>query len=105
LNDILEHDLVQGQIGDDALQPRILLAQLLELRSFTVEHRAIRLLSSVERLLGDPDLAADVANGDLAGRLLQDRGDLLGGESLLLHGTPSRADWPDCAAELTVPLN
>jgi len=42
-------------------------------------------------LLGDPDLPAHIANRHPAADLLQDRGDLLDGKALLLHGTPS---WP-----------
>jgi hypothetical protein len=52
-----------------------------------------------------PDLAADVADRDAAGDLLQDRRDLLDGDTLLLYGTTSWADEPDCAAKLALKLN
>src|SRR5215207_1281825 len=50
-------------------------------------HPAVGLLPAVVRLLGDPDVATDVADGDAALRLLQDGGDLLDGKALLLHGS------------------
>src|SRR5205823_12373267 len=66
-------------------------AQLLELARLTWQHPAIGTLPAIERLLGDPDLAADVAHGHAPRDLLQDRRNLLDGKALSLHGMPS---WP-----------
>jgi hypothetical protein len=57
LNDILQQDLVQGQVGDEAFEFGVFVAQLLQLAGFTWRHAAIDLLPAIERLLGDPDLA------------------------------------------------
>lgn len=53
-------------------------------------------LATVETLLGDPDLATEIADGDALRGLLQHGGDLLDRETLL-HGTPPgprRTDVP-----------
>ena len=89
LNDVLQNDLVERQVGDQAPQVPILLAELLQLAGFTRRHPAIDLLLAVGCLLGDRDLATDVQGLDAALALLQNRGDLLDGKALLLHGTPS----------------
>ena len=68
---------------------RILLAELLQLAGLARRHPAVDLLPAVVRLLGDPDLATDVADRDAALGLLQDGGDLLDGKALLLHGISS----------------
>jgi hypothetical protein len=62
LNDILEHDLVQGQVRDEAFQLGVFVAELLQLAGFTGRHPAIDSLPAVERLLRDPDLATDVTH-------------------------------------------
>jgi hypothetical protein len=54
--DVLQHDPIQGQIRHDLLQPRILVAELLQLVRLTGQHAAVHLLPAVERLLGNPDL-------------------------------------------------
>jgi len=43
----------------------------------------------LKRLVADPDLATDIADGDATVGLLQDGGDLLDGKALLLHGISS----------------
>jgi hypothetical protein len=75
------------------------------LTGFARQHRPVGLLSPVERLLGDPDLATDVTDWYAARYLLQHRRDLLDGKPLLLLGTTSQANWPDCAAELALQMH
>ena len=67
---------------------RVFVAELLQFPGLARRHPAVDLLPAVERLLGDPDLATDIADRDAAFDLLQHGGDLLDGKALLLHGTP-----------------
>src|SRR4051794_40819009 len=69
-------------------------AQLLQLAGFTRQHPRVLFLPTVERLLRDPDLAADVADRHPGPDLLQHGGNLLDGKALLFHGTPSRPVGP-----------
>ncbi len=100
MNDVLQHHLVERQVGDEALEFGIFVAQLLQLAGFAGRHPAVDLLPAIEGLLGDPDLAADVPDGHAALDLLQDGSDLLDGKALFLHGIllARRADY---AATLT----
>src|SRR5262245_17590670 len=91
LNNILRHRFIQRQVGDEPLELRVLVKQLLELARLARQHPPVDLLPAIERLLGDSDLAADVADGHASCDLLQDRRNLLNGKALSLHGTPS---WP-----------
>jgi hypothetical protein len=91
LNDVLQHDLVERQVGDEAFQLGVFVTQLLELPRLAGQHAAVRLLPAIKRLLGNPDLPAHVADGHSRRYLLQHRRDLLDRKSFLLHGTPS---WP-----------
>jgi hypothetical protein len=86
LNNVLQHDLVERQVGDEAFQFGILLTELLQLARFARRHPAVHLLPAVVRLLRDPDLATDIPDRHAAFCLLQDRGNLLDGKALLLHG-------------------
>ena len=70
---VLEHDLVERQVGDEPFQLGVFVAQLLQLAGFTGQHPAVDLLPAVERLLGDPDLATDVADRHALRDLLQHR--------------------------------
>jgi hypothetical protein len=103
LNDVLEHDLVEGQVGDEAFELRVFVAELLQLAGFTRGHPAIDLLPAVVGLLGDPHLATDITDRDAARGLLQDRGDLLDGKRFFFTASPW-LNGPDYAAVLTLPM-
>src|SRR5262249_13069911 len=75
----------------EPFQLHVFVAQLLELARLTRQHAAVGLPPAIEGLLGDPNLAADVAHSHARRDLLQDRRNLLDGKALSLHGTPS---WP-----------
>ena len=74
------------RFGDQALQLRHLVAQLLQLPDLARLEPAVDLFPAVERLLRDADLAAQLADGDPLLGLVQDCGNLLGRKALLLHG-------------------
>jgi hypothetical protein len=103
LNDVLEHHLIERQIGEEALQLGILVPQPLQFASLTGRHGAVDLLPAVVGLLRDPDLAIDVADRDAALGLLQDRGDLLDGKALFLHGI-SLARWAGLCRNPHLPI-
>src|SRR5262249_35779836 len=81
----LEHLVVEREIGDDRLQPPILILECAQLARVTDLHAAVLRPPPVERVLADPVLPAKVS--DLLARLrgLQDRDDLLLRESALPH--------------------
>ncbi len=87
----LEHDLVQGEIGDEPFQLGVFVTQLLQLAGLAGQHPPVHFLPAVERLLGHAGWATDVPHGNAGVHLLQDRSDLLDGKALLLHATSS---WP-----------
>jgi hypothetical protein len=76
---------IQGQIGDQALQPGILVPQLPELPNFQETHVGVSLLPDVVGRLADPHLPTDVRNRLAGIALLQGKQDLLLGELRLLH--------------------
>ena len=103
MNDVLEHDLVEGQVRDEAFQLGVFVAKLLQLAGFARRYPAIDLLPAVVSLLGNPDLATDIPDRDAALGLLQDRGDLLTEKRFFFTASPW-PDGPDYAAVLTLPM-
>jgi len=85
LEHFVKHLLVEREIRHQALQPTILVLELLHLLDLARRHLA-ELLPAVERLLGDPELPADVCNGGSVIHLLQGQSDLLIRKSTLSHG-------------------
>jgi hypothetical protein len=98
-DDVLQHDLVERQIGHEAFELGVFVAELLQLAGLTGLEIAVLLLPAIEALLGNADLSTEIPDGHPLGGLLQHGGDLLDGESLPLHGTPPGPDGPDCAAD------
>jgi RHS repeat-associated protein len=91
LNDVLQHDLIERQVGDEPFQLRVFVPQLLQLPRLAGQHPAVLFLPAIERLLGHTDLATDIADGHAGGHLLQHRRDLLDGAgtvvSRFVYGT------------------
>ena len=86
--------------SDGAGEARVPFAQLLELARFAGQHPAVRFLPAIERLLGNAELAADVADGRAGFGFFEDRCDLL--DRITFFFTARLlANGPDCAAELT----
>jgi K+-transporting ATPase KdpA subunit len=82
---ILQHCLIQAQIGDQLLQPAVLLLELFHLTRLIRLHTNVLLLPSVKGLLADPDLADHLRHWHSQLRLLHHSHDLLHGKPLLLH--------------------
>src|SRR5579871_2368885 len=78
--------LVEREVGDQALQARVLIAQLAELADLGEPELGVLLLPEVKARLAHPDLPADVRHRRSAFGLAQCVGDLLVGKSLALHG-------------------
>jgi hypothetical protein len=57
LQHILQHGLIQTQIGNQLLQPAILLLELFHLTGLIRLHPDVLLLPSIERLFTDSNLA------------------------------------------------
>jgi hypothetical protein len=57
-----QHMLVEGQIGDELLELTILLFKLAEPAQLRYTHPRKRLLPALERLLADPEFAADLGH-------------------------------------------
>ena len=88
MDHVLQHDLVQGQVRDEAFELQHFVAQLLQLTDLARLEPAIDLLPAVKALLRDSYLSAEIADRNPLLRLVLHRTDLLGRESLLFHGTP-----------------
>src|SRR5262249_12590755 len=90
--DLLEHLLVQGQLGDQALQPGVLDLQLSEALGVIALEAAVALLPAVVGRLADGELLADLGEGQAVGQVglglpkLVD--DLLRGVSLPHESSP-----------------
>src|SRR5262249_17705820 len=89
LGDLLEHLLVQGQFGDEALEPGVLGLHLLEALGLVGLEAAVLVTPAVEGLLADPQALADLGDGQTLRQvgfgLAQLGDDLLGRVSL--HGS------------------
>src|SRR6516164_1225221 len=86
-SDYLAQDVfVERQIGYQALQACVLIAQLPELTDLGEPHLGVLLFPQVKARLAHTQLAADVRHRGSAFGLSQRIGDLLIGKSLALHG-------------------
>jgi len=74
---VLQHNLVERQIGHQALQLRVLLLQLRQLPGLAGFKPPIDLLPAIEGLFRDADLADQVRHRRTNFRFLQYRNDLL----------------------------
>src|SRR5205823_2611720 len=88
-NHLLENLFVQRQVGDEALQPRILLAHLPQLAHLGDAQAAVLLLPEVERRLGDAGLATDIRDRRAGLGEAQGVGDLLFGVPRFFIASPS----------------
>jgi len=84
---VLQHRLVQRQVGDQPLELGVLFLQLLQSPDLDDAHPGELLLPPVEGRLGDAELAADLLDCRAALGLSQREGDLLIRVALPLHGT------------------
>lgn len=84
--DVLQHLLVQAQVGHQLLELPVLLLELTQPAQLGDPHAAEPLLPPVEDGLADAHLAHDVAHGGARLLLPQGEGDLLLGELRLPHG-------------------
>ena len=71
---VLKHGLVQRQIGYQAFEPAVFALELLEAPDLGNPDARIDLLSAIERCLGNPHLAAILANGHSRPSLPQRKG-------------------------------
>jgi hypothetical protein len=86
-----EHVLVEREIGDEPLQPRILVFELAHAPDFVHAQMPEPLLPNVERRLADPGLAADIADRRPCLRLPERVRDLLLRKLRPLHPVPPLA--------------
>src|SRR4029453_12083667 len=87
--DVLQDHLVKAQVGDQLLQPCVLLLQLLELTGLIGLQACILLLPAVEGLLADADLADELRHRHPELGLLEHRHDLLDRKTATSHDTSS----------------
>jgi hypothetical protein len=90
-DDVLQHRLVEREVGDDLLQPPVLLLELPQPPDLGHAHVAEPLLPAIERLLTDAELAAELDHGRAGLRLPQREADLLLRVTLPGHRLPSPA--------------
>ena len=83
-----QHVFVEREIGDQALQPRVLVLQLPEAPDLAHAQVGVLLLPRVERGFADPQLPADVRDRRARLDLAQRIGDLLLGESRAMGPPP-----------------
>jgi hypothetical protein len=69
LGDLLEHLLVQGQLGDQALEPGVLGLQVLEPLGLVGLQAAVLVPPAVEGLLADAEALADLGDGQALGQV------------------------------------
>src|SRR5215467_16359628 len=93
-----QHVLIEREIGDQALQPRVFVLQLTEPAELAHPQVRVLLLPCVKRRLAHAELPADVPDRGAALDLAQRVGDLLLGEFRALHRVPSRVSWTAEAA-------
>jgi len=75
LQNVLEHDFVEGQIRHEALELGFLVPQRFEFPRLKRRHTPVDLLPSVVALLGDSVLPAELRDRRSQLRLLQNAGD------------------------------
>src|SRR5262249_14970716 len=85
---LLEDGLVQLRLGQQPLQPRVLLLQVLEAAGLVELQAAVLLAPAIVRGLGDGEVLADLGDGRTPGELdlglAEPADDLLGRGTLLL---------------------
>ena len=86
MGDILQHRLIEAQIGYQFLELRILLLQLLQLPYLAWLQASVLFLSTVERLLSYPKLAHDVGHWSAHFMLFDSRHNLFNRIPFPLHG-------------------
>jgi hypothetical protein len=84
-NDFLQHVPIERQISHQALEPRVLVAQLAQLAHLEEAEVAVALLPVVVRRLANPHLPTHIRNRLTGVPLLEGEQDLLLGELGLLH--------------------
>jgi hypothetical protein len=90
LDQLLERVVIQCEIGDQALEPCVLVLKLAESAQLADLQPAVPGLPPVEGLLADPVPTAEVGRLGTHLGLLQHGDDLLLGESLSSHRSSSR---------------
>src|SRR5262249_14920972 len=93
--DVLQHLLVEAQVGDELAEALVLLLQLLEPAQLGDAHPAEPLLPAIEGGLADAQLADDVRHGRAGLLLPQGERDLFFGIPGLLHGLGAPLTRPD----------
>ncbi len=83
---ILQRDIVEHGVGEQALQLGVLILERLQTLGFRHFHAAELRLPGVERGAADPVLAADIGSRDARLLLTQHGDDLLLAEPRSLHG-------------------
>src|SRR5882762_3289702 len=78
--------LIEREVGHQALEARVLIAQLAELADLGEPELRVLLLPQVKARLAHPELPAYICHRRPAFRLAQRHGNLLVGKSLALHG-------------------
>src|SRR5882762_4177929 len=78
--------LIEREVGHQALEARVLIAQLAELADLGEPELRVLLLPQVKARLAHPELPAYICHRRPAFRLAQRHGNLLVGKSLPLHG-------------------
>jgi len=82
---VLQHLLVQRQIGDQPLELLVLVLEFFEPAQLGDAHSPVLLLPAVEGLLGDLKLTADLSYWGAGLSLSEGISDLFFGKSLALH--------------------
>src|SRR5262249_33405502 len=91
-DELLESLVIQREVGDQALQPAVLMFEGAQSPRLVYFEPGVFGLPAVERLLADGVAAAKISALRAGLRLLQDPDDLLLGEPLALHrGASPRA--------------
>jgi len=84
-SDVLQDRLVQAELRDQLLEPRVLLLQLLELAHLVGLHPRVLLLPAIERLLRNADLPNQVGHRHPKLGLFEHGDDLLDRKLLAFH--------------------
>jgi hypothetical protein len=64
LADVLQHDLVERQIGHETFELGVFVPELLQLARLAGLEIAVLLFPAIEALLGNADLPTEIPNGD-----------------------------------------
>ena len=82
---ILKDCFVEAELYDQLLQPAVLVGELLQFVDLLRRKPAILLLPAIEGLFRAPNLPDQVGHSQPHLRLFQNRNNLLGRKTLLLH--------------------